>query len=76
LIALIANARRSAEPPFVNRTIDQDPATHNENPAQFDSAVYGPSPLCKARDGVGLLKRPVLLQTHPGAKAVKPKAHD
>jgi hypothetical protein len=39
LIALIANARRSA-PPLANLAIDQ-------KPRQFDSAVYGPSPLCK-----------------------------
>ena len=41
LIALIANARRSAAP-WANLSIAP-------KPRQFDSAVYGPSPLCKVQ---------------------------
>ena len=64
LIALIANARRSAAPKRQSRDCPS-----KRRP--FDSAVYGPSLLCGVRDSVGLLKRPILLQTHPGALAVK-----
>ena len=40
-------------------------------PSRFDSAVYGSDLGQEAGNGVGLSKRPVLLQTHPGAQAVK-----
>jgi len=53
LIALIANARRST------RDLSSKPrgSPWKKSPVPSTSAVYGPSPSCKVRDGVGLFRK-------------------
>jgi hypothetical protein len=66
LIALIANARRSVEPSLsILRSIAKT------LPIRLGSLRT--LALVRSLGGVGLLKRPVLLQTHPGVPAVKPE---
>ena len=72
LIALIANARRSVEPSTpIPRSLEIAPSASKTLPIRLGSLRT--LPLVRRSGGVGLLKRPVLLQTHPGVPAVKPE---
>jgi len=68
LIALIANARRAAPP----ETSDLAIAHPTTSPLRLGSLRT--LPLVRGfRMALDFLKRPVLLQTHPGVPAVKPE---